>query len=106
MNSGSKLTKLVGAALLSSLAACSHGPEIRDANTAREQWSSLGGPGQRRIASNFYNLGRADVVKGGYWSTWGAGRPPGPLVSQRSPTPAGDGLQRGYVNLPVEGYTD
>ena len=107
------LRKIVGppkllAAVSLFLGACSHGPELRDAHTAREQWLALHGPGERRIASTFYNLGTGDAIQKQYWALREVGGIPGPVVARRAPAalPAGDGLKHGRANVWVPGGTD
>ena len=80
--------------------ACSHGPQLRDANTAREQWLALHGPGERRIGSTFYNLGTQDAIQKQYWALRDLGGIPGPVRVSGPPAAAkGDGLQHGYQNV-------
>jgi hypothetical protein len=105
------LRKIVGpsnllAAVSLLFGACAHVPPIRSANTAEEQWYGLRGPGQRAIATRFYNLGTGDALQKQYWALRDIGGIPGPVRVNQPASAKGDGLQHGYQNVWVGPSTD
>jgi hypothetical protein len=74
-------------------------PRLVNQEDAQVQFARLG-PGEKRLASEFYDLGAGDAVKRLYWAQRRAQETGGTADAQ--PTV----LQRKYVNIPSPPYRD
>jgi len=84
------------------LAGCATGPHLPVAQTASERFSTLGCQ-ERRVASEFYDLGAGDAIKQLYWGQRDAQeRRSGYSEAEPSLAP----LEHRFVNVPVPEHVE